>query len=320
MLKTMTDDFICAIPEQLIVASGEKAQSLLQGLLTCDIREVTATQSRLAAHCNPKGRVQISLRLFYFQERFHASLPEDMLDEALEQLNKYARLSRVKLEPYLQFSLLGCFGENLTKELARLVSDLPSAVDQVCSGVDWLVIKVPAAKPRFLLIAEQGKMQSWQSRLSQAFPLQGPDAWRQQNIEAGLAQVYTQTRDLFTPQMLNYPQLNAVSFQKGCYIGQEIIARTHYLGKVKRHLQQLSVMSSVIPRPGDKLWTVEDQEAGIVVDAVQKGAGECELLAVIQDTALSDAIFWHRDGVKVPILTCPPKNPTFPLPLAGFTK
>ncbi len=281
----MVTDFICSVPQRVILASGQKAESLLQGQLTCDVREVTAAQSRLAAHCNPKGRIQSSLRLLQFGGVFYGLLPEEMVDFALAQLNKYAMLSRVKLAGCDRFSLLGCYGENVANTLMELAGKLPVVVDEVCSGADWLLVRIPGAKPRFLLMAEAERMKAWQDVLSLSYPVSSWDAWRQQDIEAGLAQIYPQTIDLFTPQMLNYPELNAVSFEKGCYIGQEIIARTHYLGKVKRHLQHLVLATPTLPQVGEKLWTAEGQEAGIIVDAVRNTAEDCQILAVVQDTA-----------------------------------
>lgn len=104
--------------------------------------------------------------------------------------------------------------------------------------------------------------------------------WHLANIKAGVATIYPQTTELFTPHMLNYPQLGAVSFDKGCYLGQEIIARTQYLGKTKRELKQINITAENSPNPGDKFFDENNVESGIIVDAAQISPDQVEILVV----------------------------------------
>ncbi|AAO89982.1 YgfZ/GcvT domain-containing protein [Coxiella burnetii] len=111
--------------------------------------------------------------------------------------------------------------------------------------------------------------------------------WRSLNVRAGLVWVYPQTSGKLIPQMINLQKWGGISFTKGCYIGQEIIARTEHLGKLKRHLYRAFVDSETPPTPGDELKNQNDQTMGIVVEAARKNT-EYELLVVIQDVALEN--------------------------------
>nr|WP_246168925.1 tRNA-modifying protein YgfZ [Coxiella endosymbiont of Amblyomma sculptum] len=119
--------------------------------------------------------------------------------------------------------------------------------------------------------------------------------WRSWNVEIGLVWIYPQTRTKLIPQMINLQRWGeALSFTKGCYIGQEIIARTHYLGKLKRRLYRASVICHSLPEPGAKLRNQNSQNVGIIVEAASKKNKEHKLLAVLQDTAIeNDILFDH---------------------------
>ena len=111
--------------------------------------------------------------------------------------------------------------------------------------------------------------------------------WRSLNVRAGLVWVYPQTSGKLIPQMINLQKWGGISFTKGCYIGQEIIARTEHLGKLKRRLYRAFVDSETPPTPGDELKNQNDQTMGMVVEAARKNIGY-ELLAVIQYVALEN--------------------------------
>ncbi|MFV9990508.1 MAG: folate-binding protein YgfZ [Coxiella endosymbiont of Dermacentor nuttalli] len=120
------------------------------------------------------------------------------------------------------------------------------------------------------------------------------NAWRTLNINIGLVWIYPQTTASLIPQMINLQQWGAISFTKGCYIGQEIIARTHYLGKLKRHLYRANVICQILPAPGDKLKNHNNQNVGIIVEVASKGNKEYKLLIVIQDTVADNNILFNQ--------------------------
>ena len=118
--------------------------------------------------------------------------------------------------------------------------------------------------------------------------------WRTLNIDVGLVWIYPQTTVSLIPQMINFQRWGALSFTKGCYIGQEIVARTHYLGKLKRHLYRANVICQNLPAPGDRLKNQNDQHVGIIVEVASKGNQEHKLLAVIQDAVIGNDILFNQ--------------------------
>jgi folate-binding protein YgfZ len=210
--------------------------------------------------------------------------------------------------------------------------DLPVDVDQVVDFNGFMVVKVHGGGSRFLILGEAGEFsadsisltlppQLVRGKLSPASgrgesictgednthgreestcegreSLDGAfvdeNEWRLLDIRAGIANIYPETSELFTPNMLRLAELKGLSFDKGCYVGQEIIARTQYLGKVKRTLQHFQLQSDQKPQAGDALHNSQNQPVGIVVDASIVTPQCYELLAVVQD-AQDEAIFWN---------------------------
>ena len=124
------------------------------------------------------------------------------------------------------------------------------------------------------------------------------NAWHTLNIDIGLVWIYPQTTASLIPQMINLQRWGAMSFTKGCYIGQEIIARTHYLGKLKRHLYRANVICQILPEPGDELKNQNNQNVGVIVEVASKENKEYKLLVVIQDTVIDNDILFNQAALK----------------------
>jgi folate-binding protein YgfZ len=286
----------------LIRISGEKAESFLQGQLTCDVREISLPpplkkedterfMSRLSAHCNPKGRVLSSFRLFKYNETFYFCAPSDMAESIIKQLTPYARFSKVTLEIDAELSTIGIWGED-TSDI--LLEKLPQATDEMIVSEGLCFIRLPGNTARWILISGKGNIHVFQETHADAIT-ENNDAWQLLDIQSNVATIHPETSALFTPHMLGYPDLNAVSFKKGCYTGQEVIARTQYLGKAKRHLYYASVASGKMPRASDPLLDDAGNEMGTVVNAALNLTSECyEFLAVIQDQAVSIDLYWDQ--------------------------
>jgi folate-binding protein YgfZ len=258
-----------------IVVDGQDAENFLQGQLTCDIREVQADQSRLSAYCNLKGRVTATCRVFKYDNHYYLWLPRSMQQIMLTQLKKYALFSKVTItlldDNWISF---GCAGKDVIKIIQQVGVPLSEGV----------MINISDITPRIIFFAEiNTAMKLWQ-QLAPHLKLVGADAWRLLDIQAGVATIYPETRELFTPQMLDYPKWQAVSFTKGCYLGQEIVARTEYLGRTKRQLCRVYTSSEQRPMPGDKLQR-DGQEVGIIVEVAQSPQGGYKMLAVAIEEA-----------------------------------
>lgn len=223
---------------QSISCSGTKLIDFLQGQLTCDMRELAAENTyRYAACCDQRGRVVANFWVVNIDQTIQLILPENMVDIVLTHLNKYAVFSKV------------VFQENVGLFIAELhTSEKPT---------NGIAIALPNSN-RFLFVAQRNPFASIEKQENEI-------AWRKNNIVDHVAIITPETSLLFTPQMIEWDKLGGVSFTKGCYLGQEIIARTHYLGKVKRHLIHARVTQSY--QSGDEI-EIENMH-GIVVDCTE---------------------------------------------------
>lgn len=275
-----------------LAVQGEKAKSFLQGQLTCDINDISLQQSRMGAHCNLKGRILVSMRVVLFKQQFYLLLPRDNAEFAIQQLRKYAQLSRVTLSIASDMALIGCWGEELANQ--PQFSQLPGEADQTFSTEQWLMVRERSELPRIILLGLESELE----HLTTNFNLATEEDWKLLDIHNRVAHIFSSTRDLFTPHMLDYPKYNAVSFKKGCYIGQEIIARTQYLGKAKRHLQLAHIPITRITQPGEKIVNAGQQEVGVVIEAIVKDKQQM-VLAVIQDEATSQPMYCAESHLVV---------------------
>ncbi|MGD0960955.1 MAG: hypothetical protein ABSB19_14210 [Methylomonas sp.] len=193
----------------LLVVSGRDRVDFLQGQLTCDMRNFPASSSCCAAFCNAKGRVISTLLVIYMPEAFLLIMPADLREAVSSKLQRYIMRSAVNInQPAPALAILGCYDPGSIRD------------KDICS-------QLPGETPRYLCISAHPP----------ANVENDSSAWRYQDIMNGFPWFGASQSELYTPQMLGIDRLGGVSFNKGCYTGQEIIARTHYLGKAKRSLR-----------------------------------------------------------------------------------
>jgi folate-binding protein YgfZ len=253
----------------VIVATGQDAKTFLQGQLSADLGRLTSERIELASCNSAQGRVQAVIWLIERSGEILLLVPASMTDSLLARLRKYVLRAKVKLESGAnRYQIAGAIGVSLAAA--------PKAHQEI-DGRSW--IQWPGDTPRVLCVTETSHPLATSAEFSAD--------WRRVDIAAGLPQVYPQTHEAFVAQMLNLDVLGGISFEKGCYTGQEIIARTHYRGTIKRRMFRFRA-SAEPPEPGTRVL-VQDQHAGEVVDAVST-AGGCELLAVVTLAHIGDAL------------------------------
>jgi tRNA-modifying protein YgfZ len=266
-------------------ARGPDALPFLQGQLSNDLTRLAADRTLLAGYHNPQGRVIALLRVVQLApEDLLAVLPRELVPRVSTQLSKFILRAKVKLADESQSwritGLLAGVGGNAELSAASpaaeasLVAALPAAVDSVARIADSLAVHVAQQPLRWLLLAPATR-----SPLADAGVLAPPEIWRRAAIAAGEPQVYAATSEEFVAQMLNLDAVGAIAFDKGCYTGQEVIARAHYRGRVKRRLQRFVAAAPRALKPGDA-GTLADGRAFKVVDGVQRADGRWEFLAV----------------------------------------
>jgi folate-binding protein YgfZ len=201
----------------------------------------------------------------------------------LERLKKYALMSKVQLiDDSDSLVGIGLSGPHCEKELAQVVDSVPAAINDVAQSRDMTVIRTPGIQPRFELYGPLDIMEKTWSRLDvQAAPV-GSDSWTLLDVLGGVPTVLPQTVDEFVPQTVNLDLLDGINFKKGCYTGQEIVARVHYRGTVKRRMYLAHCEAPEPPLPGDAVRIPDGEQAiGHVVTAAPDPEGGYLLLASI---------------------------------------
>ena len=288
----------------MIEAYGDDAQTFLQGQTTNDIADLDNAHSQLNAICNPKGRMLATFRAFRRSNTYYLVLSRDLLEDTLKRLQKFIMMSKVTLgdgsESLVRFGLSGPQAE---EELSQALNACPDTVDQMIEKDGVSILRTAGPLPRFELYAELEPMrQLWEKLNVRCAPV-GAECWRLLDILAGIPGVVLATREAFIPQMANLQLINGVSFHKGCYTGQEVVARSHYLGKQKRRLYRLQFAAGKLPLPGDKLYSSSDgtgQAAGTIVTASPHPDGGFAALAVLKiEFAASDSGIYREDDKTI---------------------
>ncbi|QJP11187.1 YgfZ/GcvT domain-containing protein [Pseudomonas multiresinivorans] len=271
--------------EGILAVRGADAAKFLQGQLTCNLNYLNAEYSSLGARCTPKGRMTSSFRILAEGEGFLLAMANDLLDSQLADLKKYAVFSKATLsDDSTQWARFGLSAADAI--LAELKLPLSGEADQVARADGLIAIGLGQGRVELWVPAERA---ATIAELLQAhLPHAELNEWLLGQVRAGVGQVFGATRELFIPQMINLQAVGGVSFKKGCYTGQEIVARMQYLGRLKRRLQRLKLDGAKLPEPGRELFSpVHSTSVGEVVLAARAADG-VELLAVLQDDAAAD--------------------------------
>jgi folate-binding protein YgfZ len=278
--------FFCPLSHEGVLAvRGVDASKFLQGQLTCNLDYLSEAKATLGARCTQKGRMQSSFRILLEGDGVLLAMASELIEAQLLDLKKYAVFSKSKLTDesasWVRFGL-----SHGDAALASLGLELPQDTDSVVRANDLIAIRVSPARAELWARAEQAD--DIRNRLAAQLPEGSLNDWLLGQIRAGIGQVFGQTREEFIPQMINLQAVGGVSFKKGCYTGQEIVARMQYLGKLKRRLYRLTLEDNDVPEPGIELFSpVHASSAGNVVLAARTGSG-VELLAVLQADAVEN--------------------------------
>lgn len=307
-----TGDLFCDLSHfGIISAYGDDAAEFLQAQFTNDINQVDETHSQLSALCSPKGRMLCNFRIFRREQTYYLVLPYELLEAALSRLRMFVLRSRVTLEDASDALIgIGASGNKMVGQLCDIVGELPENVDESIEYKDFTVVRTAGVVPRYEIYGVLGAMKKlWQALDVHATPV-GADVWELLNIQAGIPVITASTIDAFVPQMANMQLINGVSFTKGCYPGQEIVARMHYLGKLKRRMYRVGFEARQAPETGTRLVTessTESQDIGTILSAQKNPDGHYDALAVIQtkDAENSQLKLGDANGPDVTVLDLP---------------
>ncbi|WP_282338067.1 folate-binding protein YgfZ [Pseudomonas sp. PS02288] len=295
--------FFCPLAHEGVIAvRGPDASTFLQGQLTCNLNYLNESHS-LGARCTPKGRMLSSFRILPQGDGYLLAMAAELVQPQLDDLKKYAVFSKSKLfDESDAWSRFGLFeGDSALGELGFALAPEAGALQQK-DGL--LALRLENGRAELWAPADQAP--TLLGKLVALLPTADVDAWKLTQIRAGVGQVFGETRETFIPQMINLQAVGGVSFKKGCYTGQEIVARMQYLGKLKRRLQRLAGDAD-LPAPGTELFSpIHSTSVGEVVLAARSEGG-IELLAVLQEDAVGDGRIHlgSSDGAALRLLDLP---------------
>ena len=285
----------------LIAVAGEDAARFLHSQLTNDVEHLGTHEARLAGFCTPKGRLQATFLMWRSGEGSEGTvwlqLPRAIQAPLQKRLSMFVMRSKAKLRDAtgeeLVAAVIGVGGKGGEAALRARGLGLPDAPMASTSSERGTVIRLSDAfgAPRYLWIGPAAEGQTLLPALARELALGGNAAWQLAAIHAGVPQVTAATQEQFVPQMINLELLGGVNFKKGCYPGQEIVARSQYLGKLKRRTA-LACVDSAAARPGDEVFSTADPEqpCGMVVNAAPNGLGGADLLVEMKLAALEEEV------------------------------
>ncbi|MCS5566284.1 MAG: folate-binding protein [Methylococcales bacterium] len=293
----------------ILSVSGEDSTNFLQGQTTCDIKSLTADRAIPGAICNPKGRALTNFLMFIRNGAFYLVLPKTLAPPVEKRLRMYVLRSRVKIEDVTNtLGFFGLSGDALPEHLPPIEADSDKARYPVINENSNQWIGFGLGQWIFLGTSEAAQRQ-WAQLVEHGNASETPPSrWDLLCILNGIPTLDAKTSGTFVPQMFNLDLLGGISFKKGCYTGQEIVARTHYLGKLKRRMYLAGCASDRLPEPSENIMKQgHEQSVGQVIKAEVLRSGDIRLLTVLQiDQSGSENLYLEKSpGSLLQILKSP---------------
>lgn len=285
----------------LATITGADSEKYLQGQVTADVSTLAANQHLLAAHCDSKGKMWSNMRLFHDKEGFAWLLRRSVRETQLRELKKYAVFSKVTIAADDERVVLGVAGFQARAALANLFSTLPESENQVVQEGETTLLWFAHPAERFLLVTDAATAEMVTEKLRGEAQLNNSQQWLALNIEAGLPVIDEANVAQFIPQATNLQALGGISFKKGCYTGQEMVARAKFRGANKRALWYLAGTASRVPEAGEDLerkmgdnW----RRTGTVLAAAQLDDGRVMVQVVMNNDMEPDSVFRVREDAN----------------------
>jgi folate-binding protein YgfZ len=300
--QPLTDNSITAIAHLAIIkVLGKDATQFLQGQLTCNVDELSESKSFFTAFCNAKGRTISTLLIIKTADAFLLILPKALAEKVIAKLQMYILRSDVQLHDSTnELCLIG-----ISSTHSDLLPSSPNTDFDVTNSKE-IIVKFPSKNFRYLIISSMPQISIlWnQLRQNHNLSINNSDSWIYQDISAGIPWLSEATSEQYIPQMLNIDKLGGISFTKGCYTGQEIIARTHYLGKAKRELFLAECNITAMLNVDTQIFSAESEQSIGKVLSIQANEQKYRLLIVISTTAaeLKNLVLNNSNQEKIYII------------------
>lgn len=295
--EQLPSDFMAKIDDLSVIhVSGDEANKYLQGQITVNIEQMDQNQALLGCHCDFKGKTWNIFYALGVANDINMICHQQSVENSLRELKKYGVFSKVDIsDTTSDWVFLGGAGPHLTEIIATLFHTVPMTDKQVVHSDSGFVMLLDSPTPRYLLMLTQGAAQAFVDEYP--LPLVDSERWNSLDIQAGIANIQEATSNQFVPQMMNMQALAAIDFKKGCYMGQEVVARTKYLGKNKRAAFILKCDSDCLAEAGDllEIQVGENWRRGGTVIRSALFNGETWLLAVLSNDSESGQHLRHKE-------------------------
>jgi folate-binding protein YgfZ len=276
-----TTQVIPLIHQRILSINGPDTAKFLQGQLSCDIDDAFARGSSLGSHCNIKGHMLSLFRLLKTsEESVWLRMSHDIFETAAANLKKYMVFSKAEAtEVSDSISGVGLLGPGAQALVEKLFGHSPSEDNGTISLSNGIVVRVPGN--RYEIWMENSALVELLKGLPIETDIGATNDWILSEIDAGLADLRSETQEAFIPQMTNFQAVGGISFTKGCYTGQEIVTRLQHRGQLKKPMYIAEVSTTEKPLPGQLISAPNKPKAGQVVLAAACGENRYRLLAVI---------------------------------------
>lgn len=266
---TSSNNILCDLSHLgLLEISGADAVTFLQGQVTNDVSLLNGSNAHYSAYCNPKGRMLALFLAFTHYDHLHLQFNRELLEPTMRRLKMYVMRSKVEIKDVSDSIIkFGINGPQAASMLASVFSKIPTVDYELVSLENGATLKLPSVngEARFEIFTDSTNAPVIWDALKNNCQIVEKPHWDWLEIQAGIPDVELKTQEQFVPQMLNLDILNGINFKKGCYTGQEIVARTHYLGTVKRRTYLAELANQNAPTAGDKVLDAAKNEVGQIV-------------------------------------------------------
>ena len=291
----------------LVSFAGPDAAAFLQAQLTSDVAALIPPRTQYSGYCTPKGRLLATFLLWRLPDETLIQLPRTLSDAIRSRLLKYVLRSKVSVtDGASRYVLFGIAGPEAERVVTALGTHVPGQHHDVTLGPDFAVSCLPGE--RYIVLSAAACAANVRSTLSGHAAAAAENTWAELDVQTGIPVVTEASQEQYVPQMVNLDLIGAVSYSKGCYPGQEIVARTHYLGRIKQRTYRVRLPDGVSAKVGDRLFSNQygaDQASGTILNVAPTTKAD-DALAVIYTNAIEHGIHYGAiDGPAVQILPLP---------------
>ena len=297
MSLNLENKFILLSTSSMIKVEGDDRVPFLQGQLTQDIKLISHDKALFAGFCNPKGRVLAFMLCFEEYDSIYIQIDSSIAEPILRRLKMYVLRSKVSLNLLdNQFTCIGFVG---SKPFLNQDIKLPDNYLDIVRSHDVMIMRVGKNTERYQLMGDTTKVNTFMKLNLPEYTSMSIESWDNLNIFDGIPNIYPTTQEAFIPQSINMDLIDGINFKKGCYTGQEIVARTHYLGKVKRRMFRAFIESEDDLTPGEQIINEKKEVIGQLVRSAKENELRTNMLIELRVDQAHEALYIKNYVIEI---------------------